>query len=197
MVSIRQWFVVGEIEERSTGEAALLRAARVGDHSALEQLLALHERPLFTFCHDILRHAEDAEDAVQETFLRALRGLSGFRGEAAFRTWLYRIAVNVCLKSKAARPPTERWDEARPSPIPGSASPEAEAVRHLQVREALSSLPSRQRAILLLKAREGWTVAEIAAGLGWSERRVEYELSKARNTLFEWQRRDSDEGAER
>jgi RNA polymerase sigma-70 factor (ECF subfamily) len=195
MVSIRQWIVVGEIEERSTAEAALLRAARTGDRTALEQLLALYERPLFTFCRDILRHDEDAEDAVQETFLRALRALPGFRGDSAFRTWLYRIAVNVCLKSKAVRPPTEPWDEARSSAIPGRASPEAEAMRHLQVREALGILPPRQRAILLLKAREGWTVAEIAAGLGWSERRVEYELSKARNTLFDWQRRDADEGA--
>lgn len=196
MVSIRQRVVVGEIEQRSTAEAARLRAARAGDRTALEQLLALYERPLFTFCHDILRHDEDAEDAVQETFLRALRALPGFRGDSAFRTWLYRIAVNVCLKSKAARPPTEPWDEARLLPLPGGASPEAEAVRHLQVREALGILPPRQRAILLLKAREGWTVAEIAAGLGWSERRVEYELSKARNTLFDWQRRGSDEGAE-
>jgi RNA polymerase sigma factor (sigma-70 family) len=87
-------------------------------------------------------------------------------------------------------------DEARPSGILRAASPEAEAVRQLQVREALSILPPRQRAILLLKAREGWTVAEIAAGLGWSERRVEYELSKARNALFDWQQRDSGEGAE-
>src|SRR5262249_36026704 len=154
---------------RSTAEAALLRAGRAGDRTALEQLLALHERPLFTFCHDMLRHAEDAEDAVQETFLRVMRALPGFRGEAAFRTWLYRIAVNVCLKWKAARPPPEPWDEARPSAIPRAASPEAEAVRHLQVREALNILPPRQRAILLLKAREGWTVAEIAVGLGWSE----------------------------
>jgi RNA polymerase sigma-70 factor (ECF subfamily) len=196
MVSIRPWVVVGEIEERSTAEAALLRAVRAGDRTALEQLLALYERPLFTFCRDIVRHDEDAEDAVQETFLRALRALPGFRGEAAFRTWLYRIAVNVCLKSKAARLPIEPWDEARSSAILGRASPEAEAMRHLQVREALGILPPRQRAILLLKAREGWTVAEIAAGLGWSERRVEYELSKARNTLFDWQRRDAGQGAE-
>jgi RNA polymerase sigma-70 factor, ECF subfamily len=74
-------------------EAALLRAGRAGDEDALAQLLARHKRPLCALCHGILAHPDDVEDAVQETFLRALRALPGFRGDAAFRTWLFRIAV--------------------------------------------------------------------------------------------------------
>src|SRR5712691_11254561 len=114
MPSIRERWIVSEIEEGPAVEAVeseLLRAGKSGDRAALEQLLALHKRSLLALCHGILGHADDAEDAAQETFLRALRALPGFRGDAAFRTWLFRIAVNVCLRSKAARHPAERWDE--------------------------------------------------------------------------------------
>jgi RNA polymerase sigma-70 factor (ECF subfamily) len=187
---------LGEIEEGALREDALVRAGQAGDRAALDQLLALHERSLFTFCHDILRHAQDAEDAVQETFLRALRALAGFRQDAAFRTWLFRIALNVCLQWKASRPHTEPWDEERLPPGSAGGSPESIALHHLRVREALSALMPRQRAVLLLRAREGWSVGEIAAAFEWSERRVEYELAMARRALFEWRRRESEEGVE-
>jgi RNA polymerase sigma-70 factor (ECF subfamily) len=200
MVSIQHWrgdthaVGPGELEDGPTAEATLLRAGRAGDREALEQLVALHERPLFALCHGILGHVEDAEDAVQETFLRALRGLTSFRGEATFRTWLYRIAVNVCLERKASHRATMPWDEERPPTLPDAASPEAMALRQLRVLEALRSLPPRQRAILLLKEREGWSVAEIATALRMKERQVEYELTKARRTLVEWRRQERGEG---
>jgi RNA polymerase sigma-70 factor (ECF subfamily) len=184
----------GELDEGPTAEAALLHAGRDGDRAALERLIALHERPLFALCHGILGHVEDAEDAAQETFLRALRGLTAFRGEATFRTWLFRIAINVCLERKAAHRPTAPWDEEQPSIPPDATSPEAMALRQLRVMEALKSLPPRQRIILLLKEREGWSVAEIAVALQCKERQVEYALTKARRTLVEWRRRERSEG---
>jgi RNA polymerase sigma-70 factor (ECF subfamily) len=177
-------------------EVALLRAGLAGDDAALDRLLALHERALFALCHGILGHTEDAEDAVQETFLRALRAFTSFRGDAAFRTWLFRIAVNLCLQWKASHHRTEPWDEERSSNRAEGASPEAVALRQLRIREALSNLQPRHRALLLLKEREGWSVAEIAAALGWSERQVRYELSKARRSLVEWRRRDAARGEE-
>src|SRR5712691_76395 len=93
-------------EKRGTwdAEAVLLRAGKAGDAAALERLLALHKRPLYALCRGMLGNADDADDAVQETFLRALRALAGFRGEAAFRSWLFRIAINVCLKWRVAHP---------------------------------------------------------------------------------------------
>src|SRR5215472_9271603 len=72
-----------EIFAAPTAETALLSAGQSGDPAALEQLLALHKPALYGLCRGILGHAEDAEDAVQETFLRALRGLCRFRGEAS------------------------------------------------------------------------------------------------------------------
>jgi RNA polymerase sigma-70 factor (ECF subfamily) len=175
-------------------EAALLRAGRAGDRAALEQLLALHQRPVYALCYGILGHVEDAEDAVQETFLRALDALPRFRGEAAFRTWLFRIALNFCLRWKSARRPAHVLPPEEAPADAEIASPETIALRHLRLQEALSGLLPRQRAILLLKEREGWSVPEIAAGLGWSANRVEYELYKARRALVEWRRRDASEG---
>ena len=197
MLSIRVRWTVGETEDGPAVESELLRAGKAGDRAALEQLLALHKRPLLALCHGILGHVDDAEDAAQETFLRALRALPGFRGDAAFRTWLFRIAVNVCLRSKAARHPTEPWDEERTGLLPDSASPEAIALRRLRVLEALHALPRRHRALLLLKVLEGWSVAEIGQALGWSPIRVQNELSRARRTLLEWRQREADEGEER
>jgi RNA polymerase sigma-70 factor (ECF subfamily) len=194
MVNLQGWVAVGESEGGSAAEAALLRAGRAGNREALERLVALHHRTLLSLCHTLLGHAEDAEDAVQETFLRALRALPGFRGDATVRTWLCRIAVNVCRNWKRDHRPTELWDEERTNPSPEAISPEALAVRHLRIMEALDILRPSQRAVLLLKEREGWSMAEIAAALGWNEKRVGNELYRARRALVEWRRRDASEG---
>jgi RNA polymerase sigma-70 factor, ECF subfamily len=195
MVSAPKMLAVGELVEEPTKEAALVRAGRAGDPAALEQLLGLHKRAVYALCRSILGHADDAEDAVQETFLRALRGLRGFRGDASFRTWILRIAVNVCRDWTAARRPSEPWEERHvPSSGPG-ASPEAIALRQMGISEALSRLMPRHRTLLILKVREGWSVAEIAQAMGWSEKRVENELSRARRALAVW-RRDVDGGDE-
>jgi RNA polymerase sigma-70 factor (ECF subfamily) len=197
-VGVRQGlFRVGESDERPATEPALLRAGRAGDRRALDQLLALHERALVALCHGILAHAEDAEDAAQETFLRALRALPRFRGDASFRTWLLRIAANVCLNWKRDHHPTEPWDEELACIPLHTASPEAIALQRLEVTEALSHLPPRHRAILLLRELEGWSLGEIAGVMGWNSKRVQNELYKARRALAEAQARDAEEGAER
>jgi DNA-directed RNA polymerase specialized sigma24 family protein len=168
----------GEIEDGSAREAELLRAGQAGDQAALEQLLTPYERPLYALCRGILGHADDAEDAVQETFLRALRALPTFRGDSAVRSWLYRIAVNICLDRKRAARPTEPWDEEQCPAAAHSRSPERIAVSHLRVLE-------------------GWSVAEIAVAMRWKEKRVYNELYRARLTLADWRRREAVEGDER
>jgi RNA polymerase sigma-70 factor (ECF subfamily) len=196
MASVQELLAVGEGIEELAEEGTLLRAGRAGDPAALERLLALHKRSLYALCRGILGDSEDAEDAVQETFLRALGGLHGFRGDALFRTWLLRIAVNLCLDWKAARRPTETWDEDRLASHCASPSPETIALRQMGIDEALASLMPRHRTLILLKVREGWSVAEIARAMRWSEKRVENELSQARRALVEWRRR-ADAGDER
>jgi len=197
MVSSQGCMALSEIEGVRSDESELLRAGQAGDLAALDELLERHKRPLLGLCCGILGHADDAEDAVQETFLRALRALASFRGDAAFRTWLFRIAVNVCLRWKAGRHPTESWDEEQVAALPDTASPEAIALGRLRVMEALNSLPPERRAILLLKEREGWSVAEIALTMRWNEKRVRNQLYKARLALVEWRRREADEGEDR
>jgi RNA polymerase sigma-70 factor (ECF subfamily) len=197
MVSSQGCMALSEIDGVRSDEPELLRAGQAGDLAALDELLERHKRPLLGLCCGILGHADDAEDAVQETFLRALRALASFRGDAAFRTWLFRIAVNVCLRWKAGRHPTELWVEEQVAALPDTASPEAIALGHLRVMEALNSLPPERRAILLLKEREGWSVAEIALTMRWNEKRVRNQLYKARLALVEWRRREADEGEDR
>jgi RNA polymerase sigma-70 factor (ECF subfamily) len=197
MVGVQEWAAVSDRQGAPAAEAMLIRAGRSGDRTALEQLLAPHKGAVMALCHGILGHREDAEDAAQETVLRALRALPRFRGDASFRTWLLRIAVNVCLNWKRDRRPTTPLEDLDDDNLPETASPEAIALRRLQVLEALSSLRPHHRAVLLLKEREGWSMAEIGAALRWNEKRVENELYRARRALVDWRRRDVDEGDER
>jgi RNA polymerase sigma-70 factor, ECF subfamily len=199
IVSVQPWFLsVSEGDERAGREAALLRAGPAGDRAALEELLAGYERPLFVFCRGILGHREDAEDAVQDALLRALRALPGLRaGQVAFRSWLFKVALHVCLDRKTRRRPTELFDEERPATGSDAASPEVIALRRLQIAEGLKNLPPVRRAVFLLKVVEGWSVEEIAAAVRWKPKRVYNELYKARCALAEWRGRDAEEGMAR
>ena len=184
--------VTGTGDGSSAAAAALLRAWRTGDRDALEHLLAEQEPPLRALCRGMLGHPDDADDAVQETFFRALRALPTFRGDASPRTWLTRIAVNLCIEWKRARrPATAPWsDLAEEAPAP-QRSPEAALLHSLQIAEALGRLPPRRRAVFLMKEQEGWSVAEIARTMGWGERQVRNELFYAHRDLANWRRREA------
>ena len=145
-------------------------------------LLASHEAPLRFLCRELLGSHDDAEDALQETFLRAIRGLGSFRGEAQLKTWLTRIAIRVCLEQRRQCPIAL---EQLPTPRP-SASPETQTLQRLLLQSALSELPPRRRAIFLLKEVEGWSLAEIAEATGTNTPLVKVELYRARKTLQSW-----------
>jgi RNA polymerase sigma-70 factor (ECF subfamily) len=187
---------MGQIRGDRAEEDALLRAAQAGDQAAQEQLLAPHERRLYLLCRGMLGNAQDAEDAVQETYLRAMQALPRFRADAPIRTWLFRIAVNVCLETKRSRRLAEPLALGHLD-IPDDAdSPEEIVLRQMRVVEALDTLLPRHRALLLMKVLEGWSVEEIALALKWKADRVRNELSRARRALAEWRQRE-DEGGER
>jgi RNA polymerase sigma-70 factor, ECF subfamily len=142
-------------------------------------LLAPYEAGLRFLCRDLLNHPEDAEDALQETFLRAIRGLKQFRGESQLKTWLTRIAIRVCLE--------QRRRPVSPSPIPVPVtSIETQTIQRMLLNSALSELPPRRRAVFLLKEVEGWSLAEIAVATSITIPHAKIELYRARKTLSSW-----------
>ncbi len=169
-----------------------------------------HRPALTGHCCRMLGSAADAEDAVQETMLRAWRGLDRFQGRASLRTWLHRIATNVCFdaladRSRRARPMEEgpagtvedplvelertHWLEPIPdaSVLPADADPAELAILRESIRlafvAALQHLPPRQRAALLLTEVLGWSVAEVAGCLETTVPAVNSALQRARTTL--------------
>src|SRR5881394_2732849 len=172
--------------------------------SELDLRLEQHRAELIGYCYRMLGSPFDAEDAVQETLLRAWRGIERFEGRAALRSWLYRIATNVCLdhlsgRARRARPmdlgpamapelenlamlPTATWIEPLPASDPAEIAAGRETVR-LAFVAALQLLPPRQRAALILREVLHWQAAEVAELLETSVASVNSAQQRARATL--------------
>jgi RNA polymerase sigma-70 factor (ECF subfamily) len=176
-----------------------------------DELLEQYRRELTAYCYRMLGSPFEAEDAVQETFIKAWRGLDRFEGRSALRSWLYRIATNTCLDMLASRERRARPMDLGPSqepvesnlntlpevtwvePMPDSLvfSPDADPAEVVQTREtirlafvaALQHLPPRQRAVLLLCEVLRWQAAEVAELLETSVASVNSALQRARATL--------------
>ncbi|MCW2596503.1 MAG: hypothetical protein QOF92_4055 [Pseudonocardiales bacterium] len=178
-------------------------AAIAGDESAFSQLTERHRRELHVHCYRMLASFEEAEDAVQETFLRAWRSRDSFDGSALIRAWLYRIATNVCLdvlrqssrrittaNSYAEVPwlqpyPDRLLDEAAPSDDePDAIAVDRETIE-LAFLAALQVLPARQRAALIVRDVLGWRATETAMLLETSVAAANSALQRARTTMQE------------
>jgi RNA polymerase sigma-70 factor (ECF subfamily) len=192
-----------------------MAAARRGIDGQLEQ----HRKELTGYCYRMLASPIDAEDAVQDTFLRAWRAFERFEGRAAFRSWLYRIATNVCLdmlnsRSRRARPmdfgpaatpdpanlnmlPEVTWIEPIPMSLISAEQDPAELVAtrdtiRLAFVAALQHLPARQRAVLILCEVLRWKASEVAELLETSVASVNSALQRARATIDERQIAETD-----
>ncbi len=179
----------------------MVGAAVAGDEPAFAALAERHRRELHVHCYRMLASFDEAEDAVQETFLNAWRGRSGFQGGSQFRAWLYRIATNVCLdmlrrssrRPAGGRSPAEvPWIQPYPDLLldqaaPADEQPEAIAVERetisLAFLAALQVLPPRQRAALIARDVLGWPARETAAALGTSVAAANSALQRARMTM--------------
>jgi len=168
----------------------------------LEEQLEQHRSELTAYCYRMLGSPFEAEDAVQETLLRAWRSIDRFEGRASLRSWLYRIATNVCLdllngKERRARPmdfgpaqepvlenlnerPEVTW--IQPTPDPADVAVERDTIR-LAFIAALQHLPPKQRAVLILSEVLRWQATEVAELLETSVASVNSALQRARATL--------------
>lgn len=151
-------------------DAALVRRVRDGDPEAFRLLVERHHDDALRYATHLLGDAADAEDAVQETFVRAYRYLASYREQDRFRAWLWRILVNRCrtLAVDRSRRPQPR-DLAQCPDLVDPASPDADLDRAVLRRElaaALASLPADQREAVLLHLVEGLSYPEISAATG-------------------------------
>jgi RNA polymerase sigma-70 factor (ECF subfamily) len=149
-----------ELDDRS-----LVRAFLAGQREAFDEIVVRHRRGVYQLCYRFVGHHEDASDLAQDVFVRAFKGLGRFKGDAALGTWLYRIAVNVCLKRLASKRPTaEPIDTARRLDD-GAAGPmelAERAERSRVLRAAIARLPPRQRATVILRVYHDLSHEEIA-----------------------------------
>ena len=165
-------------------EEAALTAARGGDAAAFEALVARHRGAIHRHCARLLGSAHEAEDAVQETFLRAWLRLGTFESRAGFGSWLYRIATNVCFDAIARRrrASTEPVDEdiAAPRDDEPDAVLVARETVELALLASIRHLPARQHASLVLRDVLGLSAAETATALSLSVPATTSALQRAR-----------------
>ena len=185
-----------------------IRAAQAGDEGAFERLVAGHRRELYAHCYRMLGSVADAEDALQETLLRAWRALPRFEGRSSLRSWLYRIATNACLRALERRTPRvlpidygpaadphdplpaplveSVWIEPYPDDqLPVDAGYEQREAVELAFIAALQHLPARQRAVLILRDVLGFSAREVADALETTPVSVDSALQRAHKTVEE------------
>ena len=150
----------------------LVARSRGGDLESFNQLILRWERPIYALAYRVIGREEDARDVVQETFLRAFRALPGFKGQAKFSSWLYRIALNLCrdwIRRRRRSPLVELPEGVDPIELATERGP-VETVEDLASRkelgeavaQAMSLLPEEQRTAIILKEYHGMTFQEIA-----------------------------------
>jgi RNA polymerase sigma-70 factor (ECF subfamily) len=152
-------------------ETALVEACLAGRLEAFDVIVERHQRTVYQLCYRFVSNHEDASDLSQDVFLRAYRGLRGFRGGSSLATWLYRIGVNVCLNRVSIRTPqTESIDQRQHVDTRAESVPERllKGERAARVRAAIAQLPRKQRATLILRIYQEMSHQQIADVLGSS-----------------------------
>jgi len=165
-------------------EREAVAACQRGEREAFDRLVVRYQRDVYRLCFRYVNNHEDANDLAQEAFLKAWRAIGRFRGDSAFSTWLYRIAVNACLNFRALRRPAlQELPEGIPDRAPGPAADLEAADAAREVRAGVGRLPDRQRATLILKVYHDLTHEEVAAALGSTVGTVKANLFHALGNL--------------
>src|SRR5262249_31646845 len=185
------------LEDRA--EPGLIARLQAAELRAFEELFTHFERPVYALCFRMLGDAEEARDAAQETFIKVYRGLTGFRGDAGLKTWIYRIAINQAMNQKRwwrrrHREETVSLDISRGdsettlgSTLPGRyGSPEAQAIsneREHCIMRALSEIKQEYRIALMLREIDELSYEEIADTLAISIGTVKSRIARGREEL--------------
>ena len=183
----------------STSEdAVLVRSAQGGDSRAFDELVRRYRDKVYRLAYRILRHEQDAADALQDAFLSAFRGLGSFKAESTFSTWLYRIATNASLMRYRKRrdnhvsldQPQSRDGDAEPMQIRDWAAQPPEELLTAETREVMEEgirrLREELRTVFVLRDIEGLTNAEVSAILGLRLPAVKSRLHRGRLFLRDW-----------
>lgn len=181
-------------------DTELIRRFREGDESAFVEIMSRYHRKIFSISFSLLRNRADAEEITQDTFIRAHRGLEGFRGDSTLATWLFRIAVNLAhnryryfsrrrntvsldcsLKDRSGRTLGDVVAADSPSPVSETVSDEFTTL----VASCMEKLDPRQREILLLRNILSRSYDDIAQALGLNVGTVKSRIARARTSLRE------------
>lgn len=170
-------------DSEATTDTLLVQRAAAGDSRAFESLYRRHVRRVFGVIWRLVGGVEArAEELTQEAFLRAWQALPGFRGDAAFATWLHRLAVNTALMNLRSRAHGEA-QETDDSALEQQAGTGRSPGLVIDLEKAVAGLPPRARAVLVLYDVEGWTHDEIASELGMAVGSSKAQLHRARGLL--------------
>jgi RNA polymerase sigma-70 factor (ECF subfamily) len=174
-------------------DEVLVKECLKGDREAFAVLVERYQGKIYNLAYRLLGNADDASDLTQEAFCRAYAKLSEFRGEAAFGTWLYRIANNLCLDELRRRQrravvslsdeENRRYLQNVPGENPGAAELCAHRAVLARLHEVIATLPPDQRTVLVLRDIQGLSYEEIAQVMGCSLGTVKSRLNRARRAL--------------
>ena len=167
--------------EPTSEDAALAAACQAGDLRGYERLYVKHGARMKNLARNVLGSTVDAEDAVQETFLKVQRSIASFRGQSSFVTWTYRILINTCYdarRSRLRKKEVTTDDDSEEMPRMEPRAPGAHPSLRMALERALARLTRHQRDVFLLYEVEGFRHAEIAGMLEITE-------AASKNTLFQ------------
>jgi len=174
------------LTEQQVNEQDLLRQAKAGNLSAFESLVVKHSPGLYSFIYRLVNNQTDAEELTQQTWVKAWQNISRFQERSSFKTWLFRIGINLTLNYKTRRRPVEKLAESMT--IESKHLPEEEYLRKRRqelVRCVLQELTAEQRTALILSVYEQLSYKEIAQIMGKSVRAVDSLLVRAKAKLHE------------
>ena len=188
----------------ATTDEELVARSRGGDLDSFNQLVLRWERPIYALAYRVIGREEDARDVAQETFLRAFRALGGFKGQAKFSSWLYRITLNLCrdwMRRERRTPVSQAPEGIDIIELAGEGEP-SESIEDVvsrkqlgrAVEKAMALLPDDQRTAIILKEYHGMTFQEIADLQGCPLSTVKTRLYQGLSVLRKQLREDGVQG---